>query len=143
MTISDTFRIKMIDSLLCDSWDLLRRPSSGTGSGRFAFRFYPRFCQTKKPCFRMVFCLVRPMGLEPIWLPTRPSNVRVCLFRHGRINISKEYYRRLLPKSQLPFLKKSREELPGFFVYQYSYSGYFAHSSFTFAPTLSTASSFS
>ena len=25
------------------------------------------------------------MGLEPIWLPTRPSNVRVYLFRHGRI----------------------------------------------------------
>ena len=30
------------------------------------------------------FSLVRPMGLEPIRLPTRPSNVRVCQFRHGR-----------------------------------------------------------
>ena len=29
--------------------------------------------------------LVRPPGLEPGWLPTRPSNVRVCQFRHGRI----------------------------------------------------------
>ena len=26
------------------------------------------------------------MGLEPIRLPTRPSNVRVCQFRHSRIN---------------------------------------------------------
>jgi hypothetical protein len=25
------------------------------------------------------------MGLEPIWSPTRPSNVRVCLFRHDRM----------------------------------------------------------
>ena len=25
------------------------------------------------------------MGLEPIWSPTRPSNVRVYLFRHDRI----------------------------------------------------------
>ena len=30
--------------------------------------------------------LVRPMGLEPIRSPIRPSNVRVCLFRHGRTN---------------------------------------------------------
>ena len=29
--------------------------------------------------------LVRLMGLEPIRLPTRPSNVRVCQFRHSRI----------------------------------------------------------
>ena len=34
--------------------------------------------------------LVRLMGLEPIRLPTRPSNVRVCLFRHSRVNI--HYY---------------------------------------------------
>ncbi len=27
------------------------------------------------------------MGLEPIRLPTRPSNVRVCLFRHSRVNV--------------------------------------------------------
>ena len=27
---------------------------------------------------RLLFLLVRPMGLEPIWSPTRPSNVRVC-----------------------------------------------------------------
>ncbi len=32
-----------------------------------------------------VFFLVRLMGLEPIRLPTRPSNVRVCQFRHSRI----------------------------------------------------------
>ena len=28
---------------------------------------------------------MRLMGLEPIRLPTRPSNVRVCQFRHSRI----------------------------------------------------------
>ncbi len=28
--------------------------------------------------------LVRRTGLEPVWLPTRPSNVRVCQFRHPR-----------------------------------------------------------
>ncbi len=27
---------------------------------------------------------MRLMGLEPIRLPTRPSNVRVCQFRHSR-----------------------------------------------------------
>ena len=30
--------------------------------------------------------LVRLMGLEPIRSPIRPSNVRVCLFRHNRIS---------------------------------------------------------
>ena len=30
------------------------------------------------------FLLVRSMGLEPIRSPIRPSNVRVCLFRHDR-----------------------------------------------------------
>ena len=29
--------------------------------------------------------MVRRTGLEPVWLPTRPSNVRVCQFRHPRI----------------------------------------------------------
>lgn len=32
--------------------------------------------------FRLV--VVRSMGLEPIRSPIRPSNVRVCLFRHDR-----------------------------------------------------------
>ena len=31
--------------------------------------------------------LVRLTGLEPVRSPTRPSNVRVCLFRHNRANI--------------------------------------------------------
>ena len=30
--------------------------------------------------------LVRLTGLEPVRSPTRPSNVRVCLFRHNRAN---------------------------------------------------------
>lgn len=29
--------------------------------------------------------MVRLSGLEPEWSPIRPSNVRVCLFRHNRI----------------------------------------------------------
>ena len=33
--------------------------------------------------------LVRSMGLEPIRSPIRPSNVRVCLFRHDRNSIAK------------------------------------------------------
>ena len=37
-----------------------------------------------RPNGRALF-LVRRMGLEPTWLPTRPSNVRVCLFRHLRV----------------------------------------------------------
>ncbi len=28
--------------------------------------------------------MVRLPGLEPGWSPIRPSNVRVCLFRHNR-----------------------------------------------------------
>ena len=31
--------------------------------------------------------LVRRTGLEPVRLPTRPSNVRVCQFRHHRISL--------------------------------------------------------
>ena len=33
-----------------------------------------------------VLIMVRPAGLEPARSPTRPSNVRVCLFRQGRIS---------------------------------------------------------
>ena len=33
--------------------------------------------------------MVRLMGLEPIRLPTRPSNVRVCQFRHSRIHFTR------------------------------------------------------
>lgn len=36
--------------------------------------------------------LVRLMGLEPIRSPIRPSNVRVCLFRHNRIFHCERYY---------------------------------------------------
>ena len=31
--------------------------------------------------------MVRSTGLEPVRSPTRPSNVRVCLFRHDRKNV--------------------------------------------------------
>ena len=33
------------------------------------------------------FLVVRSMGLEPIRLPIRPSNVRVCQFRHDRADL--------------------------------------------------------
>ena len=36
--------------------------------------------------FGILIPMVRLMGLEPIRLPTRPSNVRVCQFRHSRIS---------------------------------------------------------
>ena len=40
----------------------------------------------QKRCIRKdASSLVRLTGLEPVRLPTRPSNVRVCLFRHSRI----------------------------------------------------------
>ena len=38
----------------------------------------------KKTIILSSFLLVRSMGLEPIRSPIRPSNVRVCLFRHDR-----------------------------------------------------------
>ena len=38
------------------------------------------------------FLLVRPMRLELIRSPIRPSNVRVCLFRHNRIFHCERYY---------------------------------------------------
>lgn len=38
----------------------------------------------KKTIVISSFLLVRSMGLEPIRSPIRPSNVRVCLFRHDR-----------------------------------------------------------
>ena|GEM_PF-4140778 len=59
----------------------------------------------------LLLILVRPMGLEPIRSPTRPSNVRVCQFRHGRIWIflqegvlnSKSYYTYVHPPCQPVF----------------------------------------
>lgn len=41
----------------------------------------------KRGIFPLFSKMVRSTGLEPVWLPTRPSNVRVCLFRHPRINV--------------------------------------------------------
>ena len=45
-----------------------------------------QFLKTKNHPFGWFF-LVRETGLEPVRLPTRPSNVRVCRFRHSRIYI--------------------------------------------------------
>ena len=50
------------------------------GKGRFMHKEIPETL-----CFRD-FDLVRLTGLEPVRSPTRPSNVRVCLFRHNRAN---------------------------------------------------------
>ena len=41
--------------------------------------------------------VVRLPGLEPGWLPIRPSNVRVCLFRHNRICLRQLYYNSIIP----------------------------------------------
>ena len=38
--------------------------------------------------------VVRSTGLEPVRSPTRPSNVRVCLFRHDRMTIFYYTHRR-------------------------------------------------
>ena len=46
----------------------------------------------KKTIVLSSFLLVRSMGLEPIRSPIRPSNVRVCLFRHNRIFHCERYY---------------------------------------------------
>ena len=48
----------------------------------------------KKRSKLLIACsgLVRLMGLEPIRSPIRPSNVRVCLFRHNRIFHCERYY---------------------------------------------------
>ena len=40
----------------------------------------------KSRLFDAVAGLVRETGLEPVRSPTRPSNVRVCLFRHSRMS---------------------------------------------------------
>ena len=51
------------------------------------------------------FLLVRPMRLELIRSPIRPSNVRVCLFRHGR-NIkfcNRNYYNQIPRHCQYQF----------------------------------------
>ncbi len=45
---------------------------------------FERKDQTKRASVGCSFCLVRSMGLEPIRSPIRPSNVRVCRFRHDR-----------------------------------------------------------
>ena len=41
---------------------------------------------------KLVLNMVRLTGLEPVPSRTRPSNVRVCLFRHNRKH--KTYYTR-------------------------------------------------
>ncbi len=55
------------------------------GIGLTLFRYI-----TKKT--RLTRLLVRLMGLEPIRVTIRPSNVRVCLFRHSRICKAKLFY---------------------------------------------------
>ncbi len=64
-----------------------RRPSTGRSlpASRPLRLQVPSFFFTKKgsPSGSL---LVRRTGLEPVRLPTRPSNVRVCQFRHHRIS---------------------------------------------------------
>ena len=59
------------------------------------------------------------MGLEPIRLPTRPSNVRVCQFRHSCIirflrpasEARKSYYTRLFGFVNPFFCKKAKKRM--------------------------------
>lgn len=51
------------------------------------------------------FLLVRRTGLEPVRLPTRPSNVRVCQFRHHRKFL---YFTKSIGICQL-FLRRNRK----------------------------------
>ena len=67
---------------------LARNPGAGKRStGAFfvpPFKSLRAYNQTKRASIGCSFCLVRSMGLEPIRSPIRPSNVRVCRFRHDR-----------------------------------------------------------
>ena len=66
------------------------------------------------------FFLVQLMGLEPIRLPTRPSNVRVCQFRHSCILSCLRLFEEGFPKRarliiheysylSIPFLQKKKK----------------------------------
>ena len=55
--------------------------------------------------------MVRSTGLEPVRSPTRPSNVRVCLFRHDRADI---WYYNTIPEKVKPRSIKI-EALTGFY----------------------------
>ena len=49
------------------------------------FCVYTVTTNTKAPAYAGAFVLVRSVGLEPTQgIPIRPSNVRVCQFRHDR-----------------------------------------------------------
>ena len=58
-----------------------------TAEGDFTQSSIGFHCKRTGLCYKdRFFCsLVRRTGLEPVWLPTRPSNVRVCHFRHPRV----------------------------------------------------------
>ena len=63
----------------------LRKPGRKIASlARFSAPFKSPSVAKKKGSGWTPSFLVRLMGLEPIRSPIRPSNVRVCLFRHNR-----------------------------------------------------------
>ena len=53
-----------------------------------------------------MLAMVRSMGLEPIRSPIRPSNVRVCLFRHDRNSIANAIILRIGPNVKTYFKRK-------------------------------------
>ena len=61
--------------------------------------------------------MVRPTGLEPVRSPTRPSNVRVCLFRQGRISRSFS----LRPQRYFSILSVSGRIVNSFFIFFISF----------------------
>ena len=50
-------------------------------------KFHVSYKTNKERIYPLLICLVRETGIEPVRSPTRPSNVRVCLFRHSRIAV--------------------------------------------------------
>ena len=88
-------RHKPYDILAAQLWYNIRshhtrsvyHPRSGYHTVRYIIRDRRERISLKKAWFanKSSFFLVRSTGLEPVRLPTRPSNVRVCLFRQDRV----------------------------------------------------------
>ena len=57
------------------------------GAFEWRIKFHISYKTNKERINPLLICLVRETGIEPVRSPTRPSNVRVCLFRHSRIAV--------------------------------------------------------
>ena len=69
--------------------------------------FLQKIKETTQKCYLFYWCERR--DLNPYGITTRPSNVRVCRFRHSRISVVLSNARRIISKeidNVKPFLKK-------------------------------------